>query len=69
MNLKLFAKSIGYKKYFYLENKLNLSRVLKRFLKSSSSCFLEVNIKKNDKENKLPRPKNLLKIKKDFLKS
>ena len=24
MNLKLFAKSIGYKKYFYLENKLNV---------------------------------------------
>ena len=25
-------------------------------------------LKKNDKENKLPRPKNLLKIKKDFFK-
>ena len=69
INLKLFAKSIGYKKYFYLENKLKLSGILKSFLKSRSSCFLEVNIKKNDKENKLPRPKNLLKVKKDFLKS
>ena len=69
INLKLFAKSIGYKKYFYLENKLKLSGILKSFLRSRSSCFLEVNIKKNDKENKLPRPKNLLKIKKDFLKS
>ena len=69
INLKLFAKSIGYKRYYYLANKNNFARVLTNFLKNKSSSFLEVNIKKNIKENKLPRPKDLLKVKKDFLKS
>jgi len=69
INLRLFAKSVGYKKYFYLENKRDLPKVLKNFLNNNNSGFLEVNLKRNNLENKLPRPKDLLKIKKNFFKS
>ena len=69
INFKLFTKSIGFKRYFYLEKKNELSQILKNFFKDKNLSFLEVNIKTNIKENKLPRPKDLLKVKKNFLKS
>ena len=68
LNLKLFTKSLGYKKYFYLSNKNKSKEIIKKFLKSQISSFLHVDIKVNDIENELPRPKDLLKIKKEFLK-
>ncbi len=67
VKLKEFSKSVGYKKYFYIKNKNNCLNILKKFLKFKGSCFLEVNIEINKQENDLPRPKNFLKIKKDFL--
>ena len=42
--------------------------MVKKFLKSQGPSFLEVNIKKNILENDLPRPKDLLKVKREFLK-
>ena len=68
MNVKLFAKSVGYKKYFYLSKKSDSLKVIKSFLKSDGPSFLEVDIKINKLENELPRPKDLLKVKKNFLK-
>ena len=68
MKLKLFAESVGYNKYFYLDEKSKSLRIIKAFLKSRGPSFLEVNIKINKSENKLPRPKDLLSIKKKFLK-
>ena len=68
MNLNLFSKSIGFKNYYYLKNKKNLLNMVKKFLKSQGQSFLEVNIKKNILENDLPRPKDLLKVKREFLK-
>ena len=68
MDVKLFAKSVGYKKYFYLSKKSDSLKIIKSFLKSEGPSFLEVDIKINKLENELPRPKDLLKVKKNFLK-
>ena len=68
VNLKLFAKSVGYKKYFYLSQKNKALRTIKSFLSYNGPSFLEVDIKINKKENDLPRPKNLIKVKDNFLK-
>ena len=68
VNLKLFAKSVGYKKYFYLSQKNKALRTIKSFLSYNGPSFLEVDIKINKKENDLPRPKNLIKVRDNFLK-
>lgn len=67
MNLKLFSKSLGYKKYFLLSKRNETKNLIKSFLKCDGPVFLEVKIRINKSENKLPRPKDLLKVKKDFL--
>ena len=68
VNLKFFAKSVGYKKYFYLSQKNKALRTIKSFLSYNGPSFLEVDIKVNKKENDLPRPKNLIEVKDNFLK-
>ena len=68
VNLKLFSKSVGYKKYFRLSEKSNASERIKSFLKQDGPSFLEVDIKINKDENDLPRPKNLIDVKNKFLK-
>lgn len=68
INLNLFSKSLGYKKYFYLNDKKKINKIIKNFLKFKGASFLEVDIKINEIENELPRPKDLLKVKKHFLK-
>ena len=68
MKLKLFAESVGYKKYFYLYEKNKSLKTIKAFLKCDGPSFLEVNIKMKKSENELPRPKDLLTVKKNFLK-
>ena len=68
INLKLFVKSLGYKKYFYLDAKNKSEKTIKSFLSYKGASFLEANIKINEIENELPRPKDLLKIKRYFLK-
>ena len=49
-----------------VRNKINLKQKLKSFLSNHNLSFLEVKIA-NSKINKLPRPKNLLKIKNNFI--
>lgn len=66
INLKLFVKSIGYKKYYYLSKKDKIIQTLKSFLKYNGSSFLQVDIEINKNENNLPRPKNLIEIKNKF---
>ena len=65
INLKLFAKSLG---YFYINKKNKLEKTIKSFLNYKGASFLEADIKINEIENELPRPKDLLKVKKYFLK-
>ncbi len=68
IDLRLFVKSIGYKKYYHLSKKEKTLKTLKSFLKNDGSAFLEVDIEINKKENNLPRPKNLIDVKNKFLK-
>ena len=66
INFKNFSESLGFKKYYLINNKINLKQKLKSFLSNHNLSFLEVKIA-NSKINKLPRPKNLLKIKNNFI--
>ncbi len=68
INLKLFSKSIGYKKYFYLNQRKKANQTIKSFLSHKGPSFLEVSIKVNLADNDLPRPKNLNQVFKNFLK-
>ena len=68
INLKLFSKSIGYKKYFYLNQKEKAHQIIKSFLAHKGPSFLEVGIRINLDDNDLPRPKNLNQVFKNFLK-
>ena len=58
MNLELFSRSIGYNSYFYLDQESMTLKTIKAFLKSRGPSFLEVKIKIDKSENKLPRPKD-----------
>mgnify|MGYP006095184735 CR=1 FL=1 len=68
VNIKQLVLSVGYKNYFEIKDKKNIILVIKKFLKSEGPSFLEVKIDKGTLEN-LTRPRNLLKIKKDFEKN
>ena len=60
-------KSLGYKKYVLIKNKKNLSIKLKNFFKANGPAFMEIMIGQGSVKN-LMRPKNLLKIKNNFIK-
>jgi phosphonopyruvate decarboxylase len=66
-NFRLLSKSFGYKRFFQIKNNKNTITILKNFLKSSGPSMLEVVIKSGAPKN-LPRPKNLIKIKENFIK-
>ena len=61
------SKSLGYKSYFRISRNSEIITVLKKFLKYNKSSFLEVLIKSNMPQD-LPRPKNLIEIKNNFMK-
>ncbi|MFL2889798.1 MAG: phosphonopyruvate decarboxylase [Pelagibacteraceae bacterium] len=63
--LKL-SKSIGYKKYFKINNKNNFEKTIKKFVKSRGPSLLEVRIASKSMKN-LSRPKDLIQIKKKFM--
>ena len=65
-DFSLLCKSLGFKRFFLIKDKKNLENTLKEFLKSNLS-FLEVRVK-SSKIKKLPRPKNLIEIKRQFMK-
>jgi len=66
INFEKLTLSLGYKKYFKLKNKKDLNLKIKKFLKSKGPSFLEVIISEGTLP-KLSRPKNLLRIKKNFM--
>ena len=66
INFENLSKSLGYKNYFKIKNKNDLKINLKKFLNSKDCCFLEVIIQKK-LDLKLPRPKNLIRIKEKFI--
>ena len=67
IDLKKLSKSLGFQKYSLIKNKKKLVPKIKNFLNEKRLSFLEVQLS-NSKIKNLPRPKNLIKIKKNFIK-
>ena len=67
INFEKLSNSLGFKKFFSIKEKFNLKKKIKRFINYKNCCFLEVKIG-SSKIKKLPRPKNLIKIKQEFMK-
>ena len=67
IDFKNLSKSLGFKRFYCITNDKNLKENIKIFLKDDSLSFLEVKVSSN-KIKKLPRPTDLIKIKKLFMK-
>ena len=67
INFKYLSKSLGFKNYYCIKGKKKIKEKIKNFLNGSGLNFLEVRIS-NSKVKNLPRPKNLVEIKKMFMK-
>ena len=67
INFKKLSQSIGFKKFYSIKNKLDLKKNIKKFLNQNQLSFLEVKVSSSKTKN-LPRPKDLIKIKKKFMK-
>ena len=67
INFKDLSKSLGYKNFFEIKNK-HMSKIIKKFLVTDGPSLLEVKIRNGSLEN-LSRPKNLLDIKRKFMKT
>jgi phosphonopyruvate decarboxylase len=67
INFKNICKSFGYKNYYLAKNNLSFNKNLKYFLKSEGPSFFEVYIRSESIKN-LSRPKDLIKIKENFIK-
>ena len=66
INFRKLSKSLGFKKFFSIKNRQNLKKNIESFLSQNDLSFLEVKVS-NSKIKKLPRPTNLIKIKKRFM--
>ncbi len=67
IDFEKLSKSLGFKKFYRIKDKKNLKKNIKKFLSTKNLSFLEVKVS-NSKIKKLPRPKNLIEIKKQFMK-
>ena len=67
INFEKLSKSLGFKKFYSIKNNKNLKKNIQKFLSGNSLNFLEVKVK-NSKIKNLPRPKDLIKIKNQFMK-
>ena len=67
INFKSLSKSLGFKKFYSIKNDINLKKKIQSFLKDKNLSFLEVKVS-NSKIKNLPRPRDLIKIKKLFMK-
>ena len=66
IDFKKLSISIGYRNFYKITNKKSLERILKKFIKSKGPSLLEVKIN-NGTLKSLSRPKNLIKIKDNFM--
>ena len=66
VNFEKLSKSLGFKKFYSIKNDTNLKNNIQKFLKESKLSFLEVKVS-NSKIKNLPRPADLIKIKKLFM--
>lgn len=67
LDFKRLVEGAGYKKFFLIKNKKNINKILKQFLNCKGPCFLEARIKQGAPKE-LTRPKNLIEVKKAFIK-
>tara|TARA_B110000971_G_scaffold1047_1_gene943 strand:+ start:18 stop:911 length:894 start_codon:yes stop_codon:yes gene_type:complete len=67
VNFEKLSKSIGFKKFYSIKNEKNLKNNIQIFLNDNNLNFLEVKVS-NSRIKNLPRPTNLIKIKKLFMK-
>jgi phosphonopyruvate decarboxylase len=67
INFEKLSKSLGFKNFYSINNDKNLKDNIQVFLNSNNLSFLEVKVS-NSRIKKLPRPTNLIKIKKLFMK-
>ena len=67
MDFKKLSIGLGFKKFYIIDDNKNLKKNLNNFLNDKNLSFLEVKIS-NSKIKNLPRPNNLIKIKKLFMK-
>jgi len=66
INFKKLSESIGFKKYFIIENERDMKKKINSFIKYQGQSIMEVKIKSKSLKN-LPRPNDLIKIKKRFM--
>ena len=66
VDLKKLSSSVGYKNYFIIKDKKNIRSKIKSFIKAKGPSLLEVKINNGSLKN-LSRPKNLTKIKDQFM--
>jgi len=67
VDFERLSKSMGFKRFYSITDDKNLKKNIKNFLKGNSLNFLEVKVS-NSKIKKLPRPTDLINIKKLFMK-
>ena len=67
INFEKLSKSLGFKKFYCIKDDVNLKDNIQKFLLNNNLSFLEVRVS-NSKIKKLPRPTDLIKIKKNFMK-
>jgi phosphonopyruvate decarboxylase len=67
VNFKNITEGFGYKNYYLAKNNLSFNKNLRFFLKSKGPSFFEVHIR-SESIKILSRPKNLKKIKENFIK-
>ena len=67
IDIKSLSNAFGFSKYILIKKKNEIDSKLKIFFKEKGPIFLEVKVS-NKTLNDLPRPDNLVKIKKNFMK-
>jgi len=66
IDFEKLSKSLGFKKFYSIKSDKNLKKNIQKFLNVDTLSFLEVKVS-NSKIKKLPRPTNLIQIKKLFM--
>ena len=67
IDFQKLSKSLGFKYFYSITNENGLEKKIKNFLCNENLGFLEVKVGRSKIKN-LPRPKNLIKIKNEFMK-
>lgn len=67
VDFKKLSMSLGFKNFYLIEKISGINKKIKNFINNKNACFLEARVTISKIKN-LPRPKDLIKIKKEFMK-